>query len=319
MRRDSINYMVVGVFVLTLFALLLIILYQITGRTGPTDSYYVTYSNVEGIKYGTPVLFEGFQIGQVDSIEPVREGGGTEFKLTLAVTKGWQIPDDSVAEVVKSGLLSAVAIDIEGGQSQTPLMEGSFIRGKEATDIFTAVNEVAADIKSLSRESVRPLLDNLNKQVDSISGELKGLSRESIRPILDKQVRGLLEKLDESAAGLRRLLGAENQNHINVILSNLNLASNDLRLVLGRIDETRVTLDRLLVNVDKLVDSNDDDVRTIVVDMKESLYAVSQHIDAIAHHMEGSSRNMQEFTRQLRENPGLLLRGSPPPDEVESQ
>ena len=33
--------------------------------------YFVTYNNVSGIKYGTPVAFEGYQVGQVEIIEPI--------------------------------------------------------------------------------------------------------------------------------------------------------------------------------------------------------------------------------------------------------
>ena len=319
MRRDTINYLAVGVFVLTLFVLFMVVLYKITGRTGPTDNYFVTYGNVEGIKYGTPVLYEGFQIGQVDLVEPKRAGGGTEFELTLAVTKGWQLPEDSIAKVAKSGLLSSVAINIQEGKSKAPLAPGSRLRGEEAIDIFAAVSDVAADFKSLSRESIRPLLDNLNKQVDVLSADWRGITQGSLKPILDKQVSPLLDKLDDSAAGLKEVLSAKNQEHINVILGNLDRSSTDLQSLMAEIGETRKAMDKLLADTDRLVASNEEDVRTIVTDVKKSLYAVSQHIDAVTHDLEGSSRNMQEFTRQIRENPSILLRGSSPPDEGASQ
>ncbi|MBI2993323.1 MAG: MCE family protein [Gammaproteobacteria bacterium] len=315
MRRDTINYLTVGVFVLVLFVLLMGMLYQITGRTGPTDDYFVKYGNVDGIKYGTPVLYEGYQIGQVEEVVPVREGGGTQFELTLAVKEGWQIPDDSIAKVSKSGLLSAVAIDIQEGQSGTPMAPGGELRGQESFDIFSAVGDVAADFKSLSRESIRPLLDNLNKQVDGLAADLRSITQGSLKPILDKQVTPLLDKLDDSAEGLRNVLSDENQEHVDTILANLTASSSDVQTLIAEIGETRKSLDKLLADTDRLVASNEEDIREVVMDLKKSLYAVSQHIDAVAHNLEGSSRNMQEFTRQIRENPGLLLRGSSPPDE----
>lgn len=319
MRRDTINYVVVGVFVVFLFTLFLFVLYQITGRTGPTDSYFVTYGNVEGIKYGTPVLYEGYQIGQVESVEPVKESGGTQFRLTLAVRKGWQIPADSIAQVVKSGLLSAVAIDIQEGSSNRPLSPGDSMRGQEAADLFAAVSDVASDIKSLSRDSIRPLLDNLNKQVDLISLDVRSLTSDSIRPILDNQVRELLGKLNDSAERLRAILSEENQQNIRITLDNLESASARADELLANLHETRATLDGLLKDADTVVAGNQEDIRALVKDLKRSLYTVSQHIDAVAHHMEGSARNMQEFTRAVRENPGLLLRGSPQPDTGEHQ
>ena len=71
MKRENINYLAVGLFVIVIMSAFFVVVYKITGRTGPTDHYFVTYDNVTGIKYGTPVSYEGYQVGQVELIEPV--------------------------------------------------------------------------------------------------------------------------------------------------------------------------------------------------------------------------------------------------------
>ena len=319
MRRDTVNYTVVGVFVLILFLAFLVVLYQITGRTGPADNYYVSYNNVEGIKYGTPVLYEGYQIGQVEEVEPVKDAGGTQFKLTLSVIRGWQIPRDSIAAVVKSGLLSSVAIDIREGKSKESLTPENFIEGKEAADIFAAVNDVAADIRDLSRNSIRPLLDNLNKQLDVVVADIESLTTGSLKPLLDNDVKALLDKLNKSAAKLVDIMSDQNKENIDHILSNLETTSGDLGTLVRNVEQTRSTLDNILVNVDRLVDENDEDMGSTLKELKKSMYAVSQHIDAVVNDLEGSSRNMYEFTRQIRDNPSVLLRGRTHPDEEELQ
>jgi len=308
MRRDTINYLVVGTFVLGVFILFLVVLYQITGRSGPTENYYVSYGSVEGIEKGRPVLYEGYIVGQVDDVEPVREGAGIQFRVTLAVKEGWQIPADSVAVVIKSGLLASVAINIEEGQSKTPLAPESTIAGREATDLFSTINEVAADLRSLSRDSLRPLLDNLNSKVDLLGGDLHGIMQDSLKPILDEQVKVILKKVDTTADQLNVLLGDRNVEHVNEILSNLNSSSDNLNQLLADLQTTRATLDKMLTGLDGVVDENDEDIRRTV-------YTISQHIEAVSHNLEASSRNMNEFSRQIRENPGLLLRNSPQPED----
>ena len=72
MKRDSINYVLVGVAVLVAFGLLLATLMAITGRAGASSEYHVYYDNVTGLGYGAPVFYEGFRIGQVSGIEPER-------------------------------------------------------------------------------------------------------------------------------------------------------------------------------------------------------------------------------------------------------
>ena len=71
MKDSRINYVVVGGFVSVMIVVFVFIISILAGSTGSTDKYYTVYNNVGGLKYGTQVLCEGYQIGQVDSIEPM--------------------------------------------------------------------------------------------------------------------------------------------------------------------------------------------------------------------------------------------------------
>lgn len=330
MKRDSINYFIVGVFVLGLLAGFFVVLFKITGSSGPTDEYYVYYNNVTGIKFGTPVLYEGYQIGQVEEIKPERAETGIQYRIKMSVIDDWAIPSDSVARILKSGLLSAISIEILEGKSTTNLESGATLEGRAAPDLFAAVNSVAAEIEDLSKDSIRPLFDNLNTQVNQLGNELHDLTKNSIRPMVDKlsvqldqpeliaNLQQLAEKLNTTADRMLMVMDTNNIDNVNRILTNLNEATSSVNDLLARIETTRQTLDgvlntadNLVNNVDGMVSENSEDVRKSVENLKKSLHAVSEHINAIAHHLEGSSRNMHEFTRQIRENPALLISGSP--------
>lgn len=330
MKRENINYLVVGAFVLIMFAALLVILYQITGRTGPTDTYYVNYSNVTGVKYGTPVLYEGYQVGQVVNIKPVREGGSTRYDLTLNIMKDWAVPSDSIASLVASGLLSAITVEIKEGKSPEVLKPGDYMEGKEAVGIFEAVNEVAGELQTLSRENLKPLISNLNEQVNALSGDLRDLTNNSIRPLVDNvnqkleqqvfaDLETLLDNLNESSERMLTLLDETNLNNLNKFLGNMEAASSELNGLLDRIEETRAAMNNVLIDIDGLVIDNQEDIRLSVTELRKSLDVVSQNINAIVYHMEGSARNVHELSRQLRENPGLILKGTPQPDEEDTQ
>lgn len=336
MKRENINYVVVGTFVLSLMLVLFIFLYQITGRTGPIDSYYVTYENVTGIKYGTPVLFDGYQVGQVEQIEPIRERGKTHYRLRLSIQENWPIPNDSIAKIVASGLLAAITIDIQEGISEVLLKPESEINGGEAANIFAAVNDVAADIRDLSQNSIKPLLDNLNTQVDAISFEFTDLTKNTVRPMLEKissqieqtnlinNVDKLLNNLNRASEDLQVILNSQNQENLSNFLSNMNSASSNINDLVEHIDNTRKSMDILLSNIDKvigdinyIVESNDGKLDDSFTDIQKTLSVIATHIDTIAHHLEGSSRNMQEFTRQIKDNPSLLIRSSSQTDKVD--
>jgi phospholipid/cholesterol/gamma-HCH transport system substrate-binding protein len=86
---------------------------------------------------------------------------------------------------------------------------------------------------------------------------------------------------------------------------------------------TRETLDGLLTKLDgitgrvgTLITDNQLDVDQSIIEMRHTVETVARHINAINQNLEGASRNMFEFSRQIRQNPGLLLGGTPPEDKA---
>lgn len=336
MKRDNINYVVVGTFVLLVSLGFFVFLYQIMGSNGPTDRYFVTYNNVSGIKYGTPVAFEGYQVGQVEIIDPIRAEGKTKYRLTLSIEKEWPIPDDSVARIVASGLLAAVTIDIAEGTSNVVMQPESEIKGKEAANIFATVSEVATDLRDLSQGSIKPLLDNLNKQVVAVSAELTDITKNTVKPLLENfssqvekadmvnKVDVLITNLNQTSEDLQKVFDTQNQENITTFLNNMSDASTGMNELVANIDDTRKSMDLLLSNIDNVIgdvnyvlEDNDGKMNASLTDLQKTLSVMSTHIDAITHHLEGSSRNIHEFTRQIKENPSLLIRSSAQSDKAE--
>lgn len=328
MKRDNINYLVVGIFVLGLFVLLMLLVYELTGRAGPSDSYNVTYSNVAGIKYGTPVLYEGYQVGQVESIEPVRTDAGMRYRLALSVTRDWRIPEDSVARVVASGLLSTMTIEISEGDSDTMLEPGSEMTGREAVSLMSTVNDVAADFRQLSQHSLRPLLDTAEASIRQLTADMNQLANEDIRPLfrnMNQQLNDadfiseankLVAKLNRAADGLEEIFAENNRRVVADTLVNLETASTGLNSLLGNLEDTRENMDDVLTGIDRVVVDNEPDMQAAVRELRTTLEMISANIDTITYHLEGTSRNMHEFSRHLRANPGALLRNTAPPDEA---
>ena len=94
MKRDNVNYLWVGSFVLLMAVVLLYALYRITGQSGQGDVYYTRFPNVAGIKTGTVVTYEGFEVGNVVQLEPVVSEGRTAFRVTLNLRKPLKMPSD---------------------------------------------------------------------------------------------------------------------------------------------------------------------------------------------------------------------------------
>lgn len=304
MKRDTVNYTLVGAVVAAGLVLLLVGLALITGRSGATSDYLVRYRNVTGLRFGAPVFYEGYRIGEVSRVEPERNAEGTRYRITLAVRRDWTIPNDSVAHLQSSGLLADMSIAIREGSSRDVLVAGAEIKGAENADVFAAVGELAGQVSALTRDKLSPLVTLLSQRVDSITGTL-----DAGAPEILSQAQTLLGKLNGASTALDDLLKPQNRAAVASILGNVQGLSSELR-------ETRKTLDSTVGELADIARENRGDVRSAVTDLATVMASLSSRMEVITHHLESATRNLDEFSREIRRNPGQLLR-SPQGDQLE--
>jgi len=311
----------VGGLVIAMFAVLFMVLVKVTGKNVATESYYVVYGDIAGVKEGTAVTFGGYTIGQITDIQPVRKDGKTRFKLTLAIDQQWRLPVDSVARVASPGILSDKTIDVVEGSSQDMIPAGAEIRGQESADLFSAVDEVAFEIKDLSENSIRPMLQKFSNSVDTISNRVDNIGGQ-----LDKGVPDLMAnanrfmiELNKNVDRLSLLLNDSNQKHLSTAFTNMDTLTQNLAGVSRRLNETVDQFDKLIVSYKNVADSNDEQIQKAIRDLQKSLNTVAENIDSIVYNLDTTSRNVNEFSRQIRNNPGLLLGGKAPKDIGEAR
>ena len=306
MKRDTINYTLVGAVVVGALALLLVGLALITGRGIATDDYVVHYRNVTGLRYGAPVFYQGYRIGQVGKVTPRRNAEGTRYKVTLAIRHDWPIPQDSPARLQSSGLLADVSIGIREGASREMLKPGGELKGEEGADIFAAMNELAGQVSELTRTQISPLIQTLSQRVDSITGTL-----DKSAPLIMDQTRALLDRMNRASDALNDVLKPQNRAVVGAILGQVKGLSTELR-------KTRETLDQALGDLAGIVKENRPDVRRSVQDLGSVMEALSSRMDVITHHLESSSRNLDEFSREIRKSPNRLII-APKGDKLEDE
>jgi phospholipid/cholesterol/gamma-HCH transport system substrate-binding protein len=186
MKRDTVNYFYVGLAVIAAIIVLLMALLKITGRGGAVDRYSVRYQNVAGLGYGSAVLYQGYRIGQIEAITPEQTNGNTRFKVDFSVNAGWQIPKDSTAALLSSGLLSDVFVGINEGKGPGLIPPGSELKGRESADVFAAVSELAGQITELTQTKLSPLMTRCACSSSSIAAPIRSMtySAQAIAPIL---------------------------------------------------------------------------------------------------------------------------------------
>ncbi len=302
MYKQRVNYIIIGVFVTAMLVAGAAGVAMLTGRTGPTEHYFVVLDNVSDVKYGTQVRYEGYAIGQVEGITPIIDGPGMKFRVDVTIRRGWRIPSDSVAQVGNSNLLAAKTLDIAGGESQTAVEVGQQIAAKPAVDMIAAIMETANEFTSLSRERITPLLETLQSLAETIENDAPRISRELI---------AFAEGLNETLVPVREILSDENVQAVNNIIRNVEETAVTVNGFSRDLTDTMVKVDNLATNLDELIENNKDNVDQSLKDIRYTLSAISSTVDSIVHNLDGTARNMNEFSRLIRNNPGLLLDSSP--------
>lgn len=316
MNTAKINYVAVGAFVTVTVVGVIVAIAMLTGRTGSTDAYHAVYKNVTGVKFGTQVLYEGYPIGQVETVTPIPDGGSMKFRVDFEVNEGWQIPDDSIARIGASGLLSAITINIDAGTSPIAHKPNMKVRAQEASDLFKVMSGVAGEISNLAENDLRPLLATMNTAVGNFA-----ITIETVGDLLDEDGQRMVKQFAEVADDLSGLVIDLNERipriAENVDTSTANFAdlSRDLSDTRSKLDQLLGTADSLMTSSNAMVGENRDEVRKSIEDLKHVTDSLARHIDSVNQNIEGTARNMYEFSREIRQNPGLLLSGTAPQEK----
>jgi phospholipid/cholesterol/gamma-HCH transport system substrate-binding protein len=302
MKEANRNYVAVGAFVLSMLAAAVVWFAALSGVAVSTDRYFILWDNVMGLKPGTQILFEGYQIGLIKKIErsPDADSGGPNYRVEIEVDKGWPIPVSATAETTAPSFLAALVVNIEAGDSDAILEPGNVIRSKEPGDLLAAAGDAMSKISEVL-DFMMPKIEEITNSVNSV------LSDENA-----EQIQSMLQTMNDR---IKEILSAENAENVGRILTNLSNVSQDMSALTSGLQTTKAQVDDILATIDGLIDGNSDDVGQSLADLQAALEAVSRHIDAITSNLEDTTRNAKEFSEQIRKDPSVLLRGRKSADD----
>jgi phospholipid/cholesterol/gamma-HCH transport system substrate-binding protein len=127
MQPSPTRDLIVGLFVLAGLAALAYISIQVGGvaYTGPGGlELHATFEEVGGLRPRAPVAIAGVKVGQVEKIDLAPD---MRARVTLDLDPGLQLPSDTSARIVTSGLLGDQFVTLEPGAEEDMLKSGDEI------------------------------------------------------------------------------------------------------------------------------------------------------------------------------------------------
>jgi phospholipid/cholesterol/gamma-HCH transport system substrate-binding protein len=302
MKQKVSHYFWVGLFTLGIGGLALVLMVIMAGKQSDHVSYHSFYKNVSGISFGTPVYYEGYRVGQVESINPEFNAQQVSFKVTYSVLKGWQIPVDSNAQINAAGLLSDMSININGGDAKDFFQPDDTIPGKPPADLFSQLGETSDKVSELADEKVAPMLDMLHERLDNITEQV-----ETALPDILSNVTHASEELSTVLKNAKQIVGTQNQARIETTLTNLSELTAQVQNSVKTLDQGLNNINGLVTDARDLLTGQDSDMAQILAAARYVMHNFSNRFTVLMNDIESAGRNLNEATNEIRKDPSKLI------------
>lgn len=253
----------------------------------PANYYVAYYDKVDELSISSPVLINGYKVGQVREITFDYAHPG-KIGVVMALDKKLRVPDDSRAEIGTT-LLSGAQIQLTLGSSSTMLPIGGEVQAASKQDLMSSLqNELMPSVAGILPK-VDSLLYNLNtlvsdpaltasiQRLDGITGNLLSTSQ-GLNGTINSQVPKIMGNTAKVTQSLDSIVGNLGQlsyqlknlpldatvDNVNQLTANLNSFSrqlNDKNSTLGlltsdpelynRLNQVSADIDSLIVDIKK--------------------------------------------------------------------
>jgi phospholipid/cholesterol/gamma-HCH transport system substrate-binding protein len=214
-----------------------------------SNIYYVYYDNIAGLQESSRVTMRGVDIGNVSDITLGRDSVKVELNIEHNYVD--MIPQNSIAEICASGIMSGVEVAILQGDSEERVASRSVLKGRVKPDMLGALTDKGTALMegmSQTVESVNRLLainsENLTSFVSNL--ERVGLSISSIVEATAGNIDSAMADIEQFTSAL-----AESTDNIERIVANFDAVTADVaeRDIVAKLNTTLESLNGVLTTI----------------------------------------------------------------------
>jgi len=229
-------------------------------------TFYAVYDDVEGVVNGTPVTVNGFPVGSIQDISFFKNNN---LLVKFRIENDLSFSINSIAQIYEAGLIGGKALAI------IPANDNSRI----AVSKDTLKSSVAPGLTELVNDKLTPLQENIEAMIlsaNEVLGKVSLIFDDSTRTNLKTSVSDFTETirdLKETSAMIKSVIKSNklnidqtidnvldistnfskisktiNQSELDLIISNFKIFSNDLALILEKINDSNGTISKLIEN-----------------------------------------------------------------------
>ncbi len=250
----------------------------------PTNYYYASYSDIDGLVETSPVFIKGHQVGQVREIS-YDFSKESSFVITLDIAKDLYLPEGSMVELFDNGLIGGKAVRIVYA---------------EQSGIFEPVGDtlntsVSVGLMKYITEDLVPQIDSLVSAADSLITSVRNLAEgEQLNNSL-ASIENMTANLEQGSSQLKVVMGKDVPKivkDINVITGDLTSVSQNLKGV--DFAKTVSNIDSTMANLNAITES---------MNSKDGSLGLLINDKALYNNLKHTSDNANKLVVDINKNP----------------
>ncbi|HEY1039631.1 MAG TPA: MlaD family protein [Bacteroidia bacterium] len=246
------------------------------------------FPNVEGLIEATPLLLNGFKIGEVTKIGLTGDSADYKVIVTFLLTEDVKIPEKSKVKIVSMDLLQNKGVELILSNETKPMADNELLEGITEESFKDKINQQIAPLKTKA--------DSLIASVDSamsIFNEIKASSLQRNMVASFESIKKSITVLKQTSGKVDTLMGPEG-SAIKGIMKHVNSVSSNLTL-------NKPLITKITTNMDKIVDA--DAKRMVKTTMNEVNKAMADAATLMKELNEGKGTAGKAMkTKQVQDN-----------------
>lgn len=189
-------------------------------------NYYVVYDKVDGLVRSSPVVINGFQVGQVSEIRFINDYSG-KLLATLSIQDKFKIGKGSVARIVSSDIMGSKSVKMELVQSNDYYKPNDTIPGSIESDLK---EQVSMQVLPLKRKAEQ-LIASLDSALSVVTYVFNKKTRNNLTESFEN-INRTIENIQSTSAELNKIVAS---GKINSIVTNLDSITGAIKNNSGQI------------------------------------------------------------------------------------
>jgi len=274
------------------------------------STFYGVYDSVEGLKVSSGVIYRGYQVGQVISIQFT----GERFDRVLvkfSVDKGLELPSNTLAMIQSADLMGSKVVALVPGDSHVFAVSGDTLRSQverglmeqvsqqmlplkqKAERLLGSLDSVMLIVQGLFNEETKKNLSNSFGSIDRTLRNLEGASGN-----LDTLIQGESARISSILQDVNSITGnlRNNNEEISNILGNVSAISDSLRQ--ASLHQTLMSLDYILATTDSIMNK---------INRGEGTIGALLNDNDLYYNLNQVSENLNRLLVEFRYNPKRFI------------